>query len=316
MTTDGSHPPILERLFPNWKSQSRNWQPHNRQQARDGLVRIAHRGLFDRGATHPRATQSAATHSPAVVPDDSPEALPENSLSAFRAAIGSNLPFECDCRFSREGEPIVYHDATARRLTGLPRPLSRLSRRDIARLRLRDNPCEPVPALREVLALTDARVPIFLEVKAPWLRPADWPMARLASILMAYPGPIAVVSSHPGVLSALRKRKVNVPLGLITGNHLEDPAARRQLGPRDAGRLAGLRLTNTHPLDFIAADVRTLPGSERIAALRAEGTPVLTWTVRTPAHWSAAREWADAAIFEQATDTGDGRHPTGDRTLA
>jgi glycerophosphoryl diester phosphodiesterase len=50
--------------------------------------------------------------------------------------------------------------------------------------------------------------------------------------------------------------------------------------------------------DFLAYDIRDLP-SRFADAQRAKGTPVLTWTVRTPADRARAAEHASQIIYEK-----------------
>ena len=48
---------------------------------------------------------------------------------------------------------------------------------------------------------------------------------------------------------------------------------------------------------FLALGLDMLP-SERAAALRADGMPVVAWTVREPAQWDAIKAGCDNLIFE------------------
>ena len=57
---------------------------------------IAHRGLHDRDA-----------------------GVIENSRSAFARAIEEGYAIECDVQLTRDGVPVIFHDDTLERLTGL-----------------------------------------------------------------------------------------------------------------------------------------------------------------------------------------------------
>jgi glycerophosphoryl diester phosphodiesterase len=48
---------------------------------------------------------------------------------------------------------------------------------------------------------------------------------------------------------------------------------------------------------FLALGLDMLP-SAKAAQLRAEGLPVIAWTVRSPEQWEAVREGCDNLIFE------------------
>jgi glycerophosphoryl diester phosphodiesterase len=83
--------------------------------------------------------------------------LPENSLAAFRAALA--MPdcdgIEFDVRRSRDGIPIVLHDATLARVQGRPERAAELTATELAPL--------GVPTLAAVLSA--ARAPVFLDIE-------------------------------------------------------------------------------------------------------------------------------------------------------
>lgn len=82
--------------------------------------------------------------------------LPENTLAAFRRALAlGGAGIELDVHTTADGVPVVFHDATLRRLTGRP---GRVARKTLAELRLLRvaGTDERIPTLREVLALVAA----------------------------------------------------------------------------------------------------------------------------------------------------------------
>jgi glycerophosphoryl diester phosphodiesterase len=98
---------------------------------------------------------------------------PENTLAAFRNAL--TLPIdaiELDVQLSRDGQPLVFHDATVERLTDGQGNLLDL---DFAYLRSLNAAAhfpggwpEPqqIPTLREVLELVRHRAQVYVELKA------------------------------------------------------------------------------------------------------------------------------------------------------
>ena len=52
--------------------------------------------------------------------------------------------------------------------------------------------------------------------------------------------------------------------------------------------------------NFLALGLDMLP-SDRAAGLRAQGLPIVAWTVREPAQWEAVRDGCDNLIFEGFT---------------
>lgn len=83
----------------------------------------------------------------------------ENTLEAFEAAIqlGADM-VELDVRRTRDGRLIVFHDARVRRI-----PTSSLPYEALTVKRTRSRP----PLLADVLAVTNGRIALNLEVKEP-----------------------------------------------------------------------------------------------------------------------------------------------------
>src|SRR4051812_45971454 len=93
------------------------------------------------------------------------EGRPENSIGAFAHSCALGFPAELDVRLTRDGEVVVFHDRTLKRLTGAA---GRVEDRDAAELRALRllGTRERLPLLREVLELVAGRVPLLIELKA------------------------------------------------------------------------------------------------------------------------------------------------------
>jgi glycerophosphoryl diester phosphodiesterase len=71
---------------------------------------------------------------------------------------------ECDVRICRSGQLVVFHDKSLKRITGAR---GKIKRRKLAELRQLDaGDGEPVPTLKEVLELIDAKTAVNIEIKA------------------------------------------------------------------------------------------------------------------------------------------------------
>jgi glycerophosphoryl diester phosphodiesterase len=89
---------------------------------------------------------------------------PENTLAAFRRALALNADgIELDVQVTRDGVPVVFHDATLRRLTGQPGRLAGKTWAELRKLRVQET--EPIPRLASVLALVRGRVAVQIELK-------------------------------------------------------------------------------------------------------------------------------------------------------
>ncbi len=97
---------------------------------------------------------------------------PENTLAAFQAAIDLKADwFELDCKLTRDGVPVVMHDAELERTTsgdGLvtESTLAELKQLDAGSWFGADFASEPIPSLGEALDLAKDRIGVYLEVKS------------------------------------------------------------------------------------------------------------------------------------------------------
>jgi glycerophosphoryl diester phosphodiesterase len=86
---------------------------------------------------------------------------PENTMSAFREAIAAGSDgIEFDVRLTRDGVPIIIHDNTLRRTTGLPHRIADLTWSEL------ENLDAGVPSLEQLFTLFEANgLLLFLEMK-------------------------------------------------------------------------------------------------------------------------------------------------------
>ncbi len=160
-----------------------------------------------------------------------PYRFPENSLWGFQAAIAAGATWlETDIQLTADRVPILYHDGTAQRLTGLSgaicdMPLSELQRCGVSYperfgATFRGN---PVTTLRQLCQLlTDwPQVRVFLELKAESVLhyTADLFVERVLQVLAEFPlhDRTVFISFEVPALEALRRRG-DFPLGLVTSH--------------------------------------------------------------------------------------------------
>lgn len=152
---------------------------------------------------------------------------PENTMAAFRGAEGIADGIELDVQLSRDGVPVVIHDATLDRTTDGAGPVERLLQRELRQLDAGSwfAPAfagERVPTLEEVLAWVGGRLRLNLEVKAAGAGNA------VLELLGAYPQARVVVSSFDqALLERLRAVAPALPLAFVTETRFWRRAARR-----------------------------------------------------------------------------------------
>jgi glycerophosphoryl diester phosphodiesterase len=230
---------------------------------------VAHRGLHDASA-----------------------GVIENTASAVAAAVAAGYAIEVDLQITRDGEAMVHHDDKLGRLTEGDGRLDRMDAAALAAVPFRAT-SDRMMTLARLLDLVAGKSALFLELKSQFDRDRGLP-ARVAEIVHAYAGPIAVMSFDPYQIEAIQEAAPFLPRGIVAqrasrGEH-------KGLGTRDklGYILHGLR-SRPH---FVAYHVNDLPAPAPLMARYLLGLPLLTWTVRTPQERRRAERWADQMIFE------------------
>lgn len=219
----------------------------------------------------------------------------ENSLSAAAAAVAANYAIEVDLQLSADGEVIVFHDTTLDRLTAEKGEVAALSAAELKAIRLRDSG-DTIPSLGDLLGLVSGKVPLVLELKSPWN--GDATLARkVADTLVAYRGPVAVMSFDPNLVSALREYAPGLPRGIVAERWYLHPHWKflSVWRKRYLGLLLHILHTRPH---FVAYAQFDLPALAPLLARRLLGIPLLTWTVRVERERARVSRWADQIIFE------------------
>ena len=166
-----------------------------------------------------------------------PVMQPENTLPSFSLALEQGADaLETDLRFTRDGEIVLFHDATLARMTDGQGAVSDHTLPQLKTLRTRapDGSLTSVtiPTLGELIEMTQAQTPLLLELKDPQF--AQRPAAEQLVQLLARHNMIersAIVSFHADYVATVEAVAPAIPTGNITlWNPL--PTGRAQLlGP-------------------------------------------------------------------------------------
>lgn len=144
---------------------------------------------------------------------------PENSLAGLRAALelGADA-IEVDVRSTRDGAPVLLHDAMVERTTDGQGEIGVLSLRQARRLHLQGTD-ERIPTLREALVAVAGRALLVIEIKPPDIEEAVLAVVRRAKALDW----CAVHSFWPQVIERVRRLEPRMPCSLLTdGQHVVD----------------------------------------------------------------------------------------------
>jgi len=228
---------------------------------------------------------------------DAARGIPENSRAAVEAAVAQGYGIEIDVQESADAQAMVFHDFTLDRMTPARGAVKEQSRRALGALPLTPGN-EGIPSLPEILAIVDGRVPLLIEIKDETRGPAEAPRAlerAVSAAIQDYAGPVAVMSFNPHAISHMRALSPDTPLGLTTCAF--DPGAVPDLSPADRAYLQEIAAFDTIGAVFISHQHTDLE-APRVAALKAQGVPILCWTIRSPREEDKARRIADGITFE------------------
>jgi glycerophosphoryl diester phosphodiesterase len=202
---------------------------------------------------------------------------PENSLTAFRGAIGLGVDLvELDVHQTKDGEVVVVHDPTLDRTTTGRGAVRDHTWADIEKVAVRGTADERPPRLAEVLALLrPTRVGLLLEIKTG---PGDerYPGVeeRVLALLQesGLTDRTTVMAFEWAVLERLRALSSTVRLtGLLAQRGAERAGGVPALVPR-------LRALGVNDLGM----ERTLLTPEAVRAAHAAGLTIGVWTVNEP----------------------------------
>jgi glycerophosphoryl diester phosphodiesterase len=185
---------------------------------------------------------------------------PENTLAAFRRALALKADgVELDVQVTRDGVPVVFHDATLRRLTGQPGRLAGKTWAEVQKLRVRG--AGKSPSLASVLTLVRGRAVVQIELKkgtkvAPVVRVIRRAWAARWVILSSF---------ETGLLRQAARLAQKVPRLLISEGR---GGAENMLRQMAAVRASGLSL------NYRAVRSRTL-----VERIHRQGATLWCWTV-------------------------------------
>ncbi|MFD2474278.1 glycerophosphodiester phosphodiesterase family protein [Amycolatopsis silviterrae] len=230
---------------------------------------IAHRGLHDEGG-----------------------ARPENSLAAFAHAVSEEVPFEFDVQLSRDGVPVVVHDADVARTTSGAGLVCELDWARLRQLRIGESG-EPIPRLDDVLDAVDGKVPMVVDVRRWGFDRSSALERAVADRLRGYSGAAVVQSFDPFAVARLRRLLPDRAAGQASGTL---PSA----GPLKTV-LGRTMLTNAvvRP-DFLTYELSALP-DPFVSFWRGPQRPVLAYTAHSPAEAERAARLADGCFFSGFT---------------
>ena len=219
---------------------------------------------------------------------------PENSLAGFRAAAEKGYGIELDVHLTADGQLVVHHDDSLKRLTGVDIIIGKSTLAEIRACHLPNG--EPVPTFEEMLEAVAGRVPLIVEVKV------EGNAAALCSAvyqrMQRYQGPWCMESFDPWAVQWFRRNAPEVIRGQLAFNQA-GRGKTWKIWWRNIGIASMVQHVWSRP-DFVAFDAK----SERkwclpMLLVRWMRPWFVAWTVRSQADMDALRSRYDLQIFEK-----------------
>ncbi len=228
----------------------------------------AHRGLFD--------NQSEA---------------PENSLAAIKKAVEAGYGIEFDVQLSKDDIPVVFHDASLKRMCGMDGKVWEYTLEELQQMKLADSE-ETIPTFEKVLETVNGRVPLIIEYK---MDRVDSKVCVLGNeLLKNYKGIYCVESFHPFAVKWYKKNRPDI----MRGQLCEEYWKYNNNLPKPLAYFLAFLLSNfmTRP-DFIAYKHQDAKNFSRCLCTKLGALPVC-FTVKNQEEYEKAKKYFDLIIFD------------------
>ncbi|MBQ8392278.1 MAG: glycerophosphodiester phosphodiesterase [Clostridia bacterium] len=222
--------------------------------------------------------------------DDTAE---ENSVTAFERAIEKGYGIEIDVRFSKDGELMVFHDATLNRVCNIDKRVVDLTCAELKEIKLGKTE-DTIPTFKEVLDLVNGTVPLLIEIKQD-VGEGDVATAT-AEALENYKGDYMIQSFNPLAVATFKKKMPRVVRGILSDNYMRKKEMRKPL----YFVLKNLLLNFLCRPDFVSFNHWEYKKSFTLRFVKRVFRPVLfAWTLRAAEEEKAAnRNGFHGIIFE------------------
>ena len=216
---------------------------------------------------------------------------PENSLRAFEKAVDANFGIELDIQLTQDKIPVVFHDATLKRMCGKEGRVCEYAYEELRQFVLADSE-QGIPKLEEVLKLVGGKVPLIVEFK---MEGTDCSLCPIADeILKKYEGAYCIESFNPLCLLWYRRHNKRVMRGQLSQDYAKD---KRYNGPLYF-LLKYLLFNGWTKPDFIAYDCHASRNLSLKICRYLYGCLTAAWTIKCSEELEIHKKSHDLCIFD------------------
>lgn len=218
---------------------------------------------------------------------------PENSLSAFGAAVSGGYGIELDVHLLTDGNLAVIHDTSLKRTCSVDIDITTLTEKQLKNYTL-EGTSETIPSFKEVLELVDGRVPLVIELKSDKGNASQLASA-VNEALKDYKGSFCIESFDPRCILWFAKNNKEIICGQLVDNFFVNKGELKL--PLRAFLTLMVANFITKP-SFIACNYKHLGMLPNVIATRLWGIKSVCWTIRTPEDFKGAIDKNSIPIFE------------------
>ncbi len=217
--------------------------------------------------------------------------IPENSMSAFAAAVNAGYGIELDIQFSKDEQIVVFHDDDLPRVCHTEGKVCDFTYAELQRFHLHKTK-ETLPLFQDVLALVDGKVPLIVELKNGSKN--DLLCEKSLAMLRAYHGPFCVESFQPLIVGWFKKHAPDLLRGQLSASAKE---LREDMSSFLAFGLSHV-LSNFYARPHFIA-YHTVKRSVPVKLAENLGAMRVVWTSKDEKAAKALEQSNDAVIFER-----------------
>ena len=227
---------------------------------------------------------------------DNESEAPENSMPSFARAVEAGYGIELDVHVTKDGIPVVFHDAKLARMCGVQADdeIEDYTYEELQRFTLGAS-AERIPKLEDVLLMVRGRVPLIVEIKCETTDVSC--CAAIDDILRAYGGAYCIESFNPIVLLWFRRYHSEIVRGQLATNFRKDGEFRNVF----SFFMTHLLFNFLAKPDFIAYNHEFQKEPGRRICRKLYRRPAAAWTVRSREELEKLRSEFDIFIFESFT---------------
>lgn len=221
------------------------------------------------------------------------EALPENSLGAFKNAVLHGYAIETDVHITTDKVIVVFHDNSLKRMTGESGKIDEMSYDELKDITLLGGDNEHIPTFDEFLELVDGKVPLLIEIKDH--KEIGELEELLTERLRRYNGQFAIQSFNPFIVRWFKKNAPEFIRGQLASYFTSE------FGKGLRARTKSFMLRNCMLNGICGAQFTSyntsFVGRRRVRQIKKK-MPVLMWTVRSQEQLDKCKGLYDNIIFE------------------